>query len=95
MSFESDINDAFKAFQKQTQDYTVRIANEAYSSVVTLSPVDTSNFQNKWEYYPQEYPVINIRNDVEYGPYLENGTSTQAPNGMVRVTVNMLEGKYS
>jgi hypothetical protein len=94
MSFESDITHAFEIFQDQTQAYTVRIANEAHASVVELSPVDTGFFRTEWQYYPQEYPVINIRNDTEYGPALENGSSQQAPYGMVRVTVNMLEDKY-
>lgn len=94
MSFESDITKAFAAFKDQTQKYTIRIANDAHASVVKLSPVDTGAFRNDWVYLPQEYPVINIRNDKEYGPALENGSSTQAPNGMVQVTYDYLVGKY-
>jgi len=94
MSFASDITSAFKAFKDQTQRYTIRIANDAHASVVQLSPVDTGAFRNNWIYHPQEFPVINIRNDTEYGPELENGHSQQAPYGMVRVTYNYLAGKY-
>ena len=94
MSFEGDIDNAFKAFGKQLHDHTIRIANDAHSSVVRLSPVDTGFFRTSWEYYPMEYPEINIRNNTEYGPALENGHSKQAPHGMVQATVDMLGGKY-
>ena len=94
MSFDSDVKNAFDSIRDQTRKYTVRIANDAYSSVVDLSPVDTGYFRNQWEYNPLQFPEINIVNNTEYGPMLENGTSKQAPAGMITVTVNMLNTKY-
>lgn len=94
MSFQSDVTAAFDKFGQQLQQYTVRIANEAHASVVNLSPVDTGYFRAQWIYNPLEYPTINIRNNTVYGPRLEYGWSKQAPNGMVRVTVNGIKAKY-
>lgn len=94
MSFQSDVDGAFNKFGEQLQKYTVRIANEAHESVTRLSPVDTGFFRNQWVYNPMEYPVINIRNNTVYGPRLEDGGSNQAPEGMVRVTINAIKGKY-
>jgi len=34
-----------------------------------------------------EYPVIFISNGKHYGPYLEDGWSKQAPNGMIKVAM--------
>ena len=38
--------------------------------------------------------TVWIYNPTEYAPYLENGSSSQAPNGMVAVTVQELRVRY-
>jgi hypothetical protein len=40
------------------------------------------------------YQIVYITNNVPYIVYLENGTSKQAPQGMVRITIEELMGVF-
>lgn len=94
------------------------IADEAYKSLVELSPVRTGSFRASWRMSvntvdttkftftdvinpapPPNPPVLKtlkyndriiISNSHEYGIYLENGSPSTLPIGMVRKTVAKL-----
>ena len=40
------------------------------------------------------FAVVFISNNVQYIEYLENGTSKQAPKGMIMVTIEELRGMF-
>lgn len=40
------------------------------------------------------YVEVNITNDVDYMDGMENGSATQMPNGMVKLTVETIKRKY-
>jgi len=48
------------------------------------------------ESYPQgDYPVLYLQNNLPYSLVLETGHSTQAPSGMVGITVANVESFYA
>lgn len=87
-----------------------KVALEAFTSLVLLTPVDTGRARNAWtiafdvpdtseeggKNLPNRktYRVIWINNQVPYITALEEGTSQQAPQGMLTVTANKLARKY-
>lgn len=62
------------------------VRNEVYDRIVRRTPVDTGTARDGWV-LAQEGSVATINNDVPYIDELEEGSSKQAPNGMVRITL--------
>ena len=88
MGFSDQIT-AFVAETKQKMtDVAREAATEVKKRVEDRSPVDTGRFRGAWVIKDtlRSNGTISITNNTEYGPVLEDGSSDQAPNGMVGVT---------
>ena len=69
-----------------------RAATEVFDRIVRRTPVgETGEAQRGWELSQSGNETI-IKNDVPYIGILENGWSDQAPNGMVRITLEEVSG---
>lgn len=81
------------------------ISLQALNSVVKKTPVKTGDAQNSWNLSEGKIDTslvqskrdkisgkkdVYITNSIPYIGYLENGSSKQAPKGMVGLTVNEL-----
>jgi len=66
--------------------YTV----ESYKRIKVKTPVDTGRARASW-FYELEPDVGTIYNTVDYILELENGSSKQAPEGMVAITLAEME----
>jgi hypothetical protein len=123
--FQADLQRfASQLLPDQVQALGRKIALDALTGVVFLTPVDTGRAKGNWQVsldVPAEgvvdvidrsglqtisrgqsviaqatrFPtVIWITNNLPYIDELENGSSTQAPNGMVAVTLERLGLAY-
>jgi hypothetical protein len=68
-----------------------RLCMEMFNRIIARTPVDTGLAQSSWTFNVEERTddsiLIAIRNPVFYVIYLEYGHSKQAPQGMVRITL--------
>lgn len=62
------------------RDFT-DLVERVFEFCVRISPVDTGYFQSQWE-YTLEYPEAEVFNDVPYAEFLDEGWSSQAPDGV-------------
>lgn len=63
------------------------VTNEVFDRVVRRTPVRGGTARDGWTRTTTGDTTSEINNNVPYVGILEEGTSTQAPNGMVRVTL--------
>lgn len=77
---EEDLRDAF-----------IAKTGDLFTSIILLTPVDTGRARGGWQIESSETAGggihIEIFNSVPYIIYLEFGWSTQAPRGMVRISL--------
>ena len=66
-----------------------------FNDVVESTPVRTGHAQDGWDYTFEDIDNARVWNDVEYISYLEDGWSSQAPNGMVGPALDRLRAKVS
>jgi len=66
------------------------IARETYIRIYNRTPVDTGYAQSRWD-LTTGTETFTISNDAEYISFLEEGSSQQAPMGMVAVTMNEMD----
>lgn len=66
-----------------------------FNDVVSHTPVRTGHAQDGWDYTFEDIDNARVWNDVEYISYLEDGWSSQAPNGMVGPALDRLRAKVS
>ena len=98
MSFNIDLNNFASKLESESAETTRRIGEDLFVSIKDLTPVKTGRARDGWKNVSnREYTTIF--NEVEYVVYLEEGTSTQAPNGFVKVSIkriinNINNGKY-
>ena len=59
----------------------IDVMEQLFDYIVAISPVDTGYFASQWE-IDVDYPDATIYNDTDYGEYLDEGWSKQAPNGI-------------
>lgn len=98
MSFELDLNTFKNKLIKESEETIKRIGEDMFVMVKDLTPIDTGKAKAGWVKTEDKYFTV-INNNVEYIVYLEEGSSTQAPRGMVRVTIakiteDIKKGKY-
>lgn len=82
----------YVALGAQLDKYPAEVGAVVWEEVRQLTPVDTGYAKSRWKFTPTEVlgaPNI-ITNDAPYIIYLENGHSSQAPNGMVKVAMAKL-----
>lgn len=72
---------------EELKDITEDTAEELFDEIVRRTPVDTGRAKEGWELYKDPRGNIQIINDVDYIIYLEEGSSNQAPSGMVRTSI--------
>ena len=65
------------------------LANDIFRGVKDLTPVDTGRAKRNWRLLRRRFGYL-IRNAVPYVKYLEQGSSKQAPRGMVKPTLERL-----
>ena len=75
---------------KQIQART--LANDIFRGVKDKTPVDTGRAKRGWRMLKKR-DGFTIYNPVSYTRYLEQGSSKQAPDGMVRPTINNLRAR--
>ena len=63
------------------------VSKEILDRVQLRTPVKSGRARDGWELVQTSETEITINNNVPYIGLLEEGNSTQAPNGMVRVTL--------
>lgn len=63
------------------------VGKEVYTRIYNRTPVDTGYAQSRWRLVVGQEDFA-VTNDAEYISYLENGHSSQAPHGMVAITMN-------
>ncbi len=76
--------------QEIDEDTWIQICIEVFDLVVANSPVDTGNFRDSWEITEVAPGIIEIYNPVEYASFLEDGWSSQAPNGVLEPAIQRL-----
>jgi hypothetical protein len=64
------------------------LCDEIFNEIVDNTPVDTGYAQSQWNIdFPNEDTCV-ISNDCDYISFLEDGHSSQAPNGMVQIALD-------
>ena len=70
------------------QDEFEALCEEIFDEIVSNTPVDTGYAQSQWEIDFPKDGVCDIWNDCDYISYLEDGHSSQAPDGMVQLALD-------
>jgi hypothetical protein len=60
------------------------LCEDIFNEIVDNTPVDTGYCQSKWEFSMVSDNECEIANPCDYVSYLEDGHSSQAPDGMVQ-----------
>jgi len=79
--------------RKEGPAYVKRVIFEAFNRIVKRTPVDTGRARAGWQIDQSKIKsqmMAEIINNVPYIVFLEFGRSGQAPQGMVRITLNEL-----
>ncbi len=73
--------------EQQVEAYLREFQKEFLKRLKRRTPVLTGQARDGWESQLNTDNTVTFTNDVPYIGKLENGSSTQAPNGMLKVTV--------
>lgn len=77
--------------QMSVEDWE-ELVSEVLDRLIALTPVDTGNCADGWvESHGDDW--ASFENDVEYASFLEDGWSSQAPNGMIKPTIRWLRDR--
>ena len=68
------------------------LANDIFRGVKDKTPVDTGRAKRGWRLLTKRFG-FTIYNMVPYTRFLEKGSSRQAPDGMIRPTINTLKAQ--
>ncbi len=88
-----------RRFQEQTLPRAVErkvdsLGEELLARVKANTPVDTGDAKDGWELHKEGRGygrTVRLTNDVPYVEQLEQGSSSQAPNGIVEVSIEELK----
>ena len=89
MALNVKLNARLQGFESSVEDGFQDLSREAFNRIKTRTPVDTGRARDGWTISGTPTD-ITILNEVPYIEFLENGHSRQAPNGMVRITLEEL-----
>lgn len=82
----ADIDKVFPQLQTKLRKFKEEWGMEFKRRVEERTPVKTGRLQGGWG-FTQKRDDIEIYNTVEYASYVEYGTDTMAPRGMMRTTL--------
>ena len=89
----SVIGRALRPQLKRIEEKQARLlANDIFRGVKDNTPVDTGRAKRGWRLLRRRFGFI-INNYVPYIGYLEQGSSKQAPRGMVKPTLERLKAR--
>lgn len=98
-SFDIDIEPFKEGVRLEINDFTADVLDEMFRKIVNRTPVKTGYAKSRWEVDigkdAEGFVSGEITNDAPYIVYLEQGSSDQAPYGMIQVTLAEMEIKYS
>lgn len=63
------------------------VGDEMLHRIQRRTPIKTGYAESRWDKTQTTENLVQITNDAPYIGVLENGSSDQAPNGMVRITM--------
>lgn len=74
-----------KVIEDKVLHLAQKITTDVHTNVVIGSPVDTGTFRGAWtvETPQKAFEDGKVANATEYGPFLVNGHSEQAPDGWI------------
>lgn len=78
-----------KKMGKQVQKVIDDIKNKTYETARSLTPVDTGYAKSKWK-KKKLSDGFQVSNAVDYVPFLDRGHSKQAPKGITKPTVKIM-----
>ena len=84
------LQEAIPQVKAETEQAFINQVDDTYRALVDATPVDTGFMVSRWEQSIDEtQPVITaeIRNDTEYLPYVNEGSSTQPAQRFVEQAV--------
>lgn len=76
--------------QEIDEDGWANICQTLYEMIIDNSPVDTGNFKSNWQLNQLASDIFEIYNPTEYSSFLEDGWSSQAPNGVIDPVIEKL-----
>ncbi len=91
--FADDLNRFGEQLDKGIDVERRRLAEEIFERVVERTPVDTGELRDAWVLEHGNKGVSEIRNDSDHALAVEFGHSSQAPQGMVRITLAEIEAE--
>ncbi len=88
--FEREIEQATGKIRKHLATGTLRVAQVALSRIKDRTPVDTGALRDGWR-LEGSGTELEIVNDEEYASFVEEGTPSTQPAGMVALTLSEME----
>ena len=82
--------EAIPQVKVDTEEAFVNQVDDTYRAIVSATPVDTGYMRSRWEQsVDTTKPLITaeIRNDTEYLPYVNEGSSTQPAQRFIEQAV--------
>ena len=99
VSFDIDLSEFESGVKIEINDLASNIAEEMFRKIVDRTPVKSGYAKSRWQVEVDKdsdgFVNAEITNDAPYIIFLEMGSSDQAPNGMVAITLAEMEMKYS
>ncbi len=85
-------------FEKKMSAAMRLMASDMHKELKNVTPVDTGYAKSRWKRSTNRKGGT-INNDADYIDYLEKGSSSKAPNGMIepakkKIISNFNKGKY-
>lgn len=97
-AFEVEIKPFKDGMKLVVNEASATILQEAFRKIVSRTPVASGFARSRWQIDVQKnsegYFEGEITNDAPYIVFLEMGSSDQAPNGMVQITLEEIRNKY-
>ena len=90
---KADLKEFGAELETGIDDERVRLAEEIFERIVERTPVDTGELRDAWVLEHGDKGVSEIRNDADHALAVEFGHSSQAPQGMVRITLAEIEAE--
>lgn len=99
VEFEVDVTEFKEGVKLEINDMASNIADALYRKIVSRTPVRTGYAKSRWTVDVSKdaegFVQGEITNDAPYIIFLEMGSSDQAPNGMIQISLAEIEAKYS
>ena len=89
MSFSGDIGRFANKAERNSLVVFSAVSLDIFGRIIKRTPVDTGRLRNNWQITPNIIlgKSVFITNNLPYAQVIVDGSSEQAPRGMVKVTV--------